>query len=246
MDRNDIWKQIDRILHSGRFADKDQLKKLLEILFNNMETQATLKPDRVIRELWPEEIKTKQSSDVATEMNRLRREMKAYYETEGLIDPILISFPNRTAPSPNGAREKRWIVAETRSFAETPPTSPTPRVASIPPVTPPPADIPVQRQSSATRAKYRKGFIVLAVIVVGLAAYISIRTMTADDRPQSGRIDNSELVIMNAEGKELWRKTFPGGFWSEYYQDGLATHLVLPGWFGDASLVRRSGRGWPH
>ena len=47
-------------------------------------------------------------------------------------------------------------------------------------------------------------------------------------------------MIVNAEGKEsLWRKTFPGGFWNDYYQDGLAKHLYFQDgvqthlWFGD-------------
>lgn len=103
MERSEVSEQITRILRSESFADKDQLKKLLEVLFSNMETQATLKTDRVIRELWPDEIKTKQSADVATEMNRLRRAVKSYYETEGLADPILIGFPNRSTPTSDGA-----------------------------------------------------------------------------------------------------------------------------------------------
>jgi hypothetical protein len=173
-------------------------------------------------------------------MNRLRRAIKSYYETEGLTDPILISFPNRSAPAPDGARERRWIIAETRSVAETHPTNPTPHFASISPNTPPRPDIPVQQPPPALPVKYRTGMIVFAAIVVlGVAAYIATRTLAADYRPQSGRIENSELVIMNAEGKDLWRKAFPGGFWNEYYREGLATHLYSQDglethlWFGD-------------
>jgi hypothetical protein len=118
MDRATISDQIDRILHSRSFASKSQLRKLLEVLFQNMESQSTLKPDRVIRELWPNEIKTKGSADVATEMNRLRHALESYYHTEGNTDPITICLPNRTAPTPDGTQEKRWIVAKPRE-AET-------------------------------------------------------------------------------------------------------------------------------
>jgi hypothetical protein len=58
MDRASISDQIDRILRSQSFASKSQLRKLLEVLFENMDSQSTLKPDRVIRELWPNETKT--------------------------------------------------------------------------------------------------------------------------------------------------------------------------------------------
>jgi len=77
MDRSAIGDQIERILLSRSFAHKSQLKKLLEVLFQNMDSQATLKPDRVIRELWPDEIRTKRSADVATEMNRLRHALES-------------------------------------------------------------------------------------------------------------------------------------------------------------------------
>ena len=73
MDLDAIRRQIDRILRSEIFADKDQLKTLLECLFQNMDSQLTLKPDRVIKELWPEDGATKDSADVATEIARLRK-----------------------------------------------------------------------------------------------------------------------------------------------------------------------------
>ena len=53
MDPTAITDQIDRILRSQSFANKSQLRKLLEVLFKNMDSQTTLKPDRVIQELWP-------------------------------------------------------------------------------------------------------------------------------------------------------------------------------------------------
>jgi len=240
MERGDIGEQIKRILQSESFADKDQLKKLLEVLFSNMDSQTILKPDRVIRELWPEEIKTKQSADVATEMNRLRKAVKTYYESEGLTDPIVISFPNRSAPAFDGNREKRWIVAEPPSTAEIHPKISTPRSVSNPLNPQIPPDVQFRRPPPALRVKHRKRLIVIAAMLVfGVAAFIAARTLMSDDRPQSGRIENSELVIINAEGKELWRKSFPNGFWGDYYQnglekllysqDGLESHI----WIGD-------------
>ena len=83
MDRAAISDQVDRILRSQSFASKSQLRKLLEVLFQNIDTQTALKPDRVIRELWPNETKTKGSADVATEMNRLRHALESYYDGEG-------------------------------------------------------------------------------------------------------------------------------------------------------------------
>ena len=98
MDRNDIWEQIGRILQSESFTGKDQLKKLLEVLFNNMDSQTTLKPDRVIKELWPEETKTKRSADVATEINRLRRALRVLLRNGRPTEPIRIAFPIALRP----------------------------------------------------------------------------------------------------------------------------------------------------
>ena len=112
MDANAIREQIDRILRSQSFVNKGQLCKLLQILHQNMDPQITLKPDQVIQELWPTETRTKRSADVATEMNRLRRALKTYYESEGASDPIVIVLPNRAVNPGNGARAQQWIVAE--------------------------------------------------------------------------------------------------------------------------------------
>ena len=51
MDPKAIRDQIDRVLHSQSFASKGQLRKLLEILLKNIDSQTTLKPDEVIKEL---------------------------------------------------------------------------------------------------------------------------------------------------------------------------------------------------
>ena len=114
MDPTAIRDQIERILSSQSFASKGQLRKLLEVLFQNMYSQTNLTPDVVIKELWPAETRTKRSADVATEMNRLRHALESYYSGEGQTDPISISLPNRSVPAPDGTHETRWIVAKPR------------------------------------------------------------------------------------------------------------------------------------
>jgi hypothetical protein len=213
MDRATISDQIDRILHSRSFASKSQLRKLLEVLFQNMESQSTLKPDRVIRELWPNEIKTKGSADVATEMNRLRHALESYYHTEGNTDPIMICLPNRAAPAPDGTQEKRWIVAKPRG-AETAESR-----------LPNGDQRPVSRLSAHWPLR-----LAVAIVAIGIVSFVSIRMLTADDRPQLGRLDASTLTIMNAEGKELWSKTFAEGLTTDwYFAKGLGARL----WIGD-------------
>jgi len=206
MDCAAIGDQIDRILHSPSFAGKSQLAKLLEILFHHMDSQITLKPDRVIKELWPEEIRTKRSADVATEMNRLRKALEIYYSGEGATDPIIICLPNRSEYTPDGLREKRWIVAEPRDAANKPTAAP------------------------ATLRKRSKMIVAIAAVAaICVAAFILVRMFRGDGRPESGRLDGSTLTITNAKGEELWRKSFADGFWPDYYVHGLAQRM----WFGD-------------
>ncbi len=200
-----ISDQIERILRSQSFASKSQLRKLLDILFQNMDSQTNLTPDRVIKELWPDEMRTKRSADVATEMNRLRHALESYYNGEGKTDPITIILPNRAAPATDGTHEKRWIVAKPRGGIED--HLPGPQVNP------------------------KRGLkIIAAIAAIGIVGYVSIRMLTRHDQPRSGRLDGSTLVIMNAEGKELWRKAFPEGFSADWwYGMDLATHI----WFGD-------------
>ena len=114
-----MTKSIESAQHPA-FAGKSQLAKLLEILFDQIDAQTTLKPDRVIKELWPEEIKTEAVADVATEVNRLRKALECYYAGEGATDPIVISLPNRTVTTQDGLRERRWIAAEPHTVIEKP------------------------------------------------------------------------------------------------------------------------------
>jgi hypothetical protein len=214
MDSTAIGDQIDRILRSRTFASKSQLRRLLELLVNNLDSQTSLTPDFVIKGLWPDEIKTKRAADVATEMNRLRHALESYFEGEGKADPVTILLPNRTVPGPDGLPEKRWIVAKSRDAAEAP--------AGKHPATP----------LVATRFNAVKivGAVVGLGASLGILAYLSIRMLAVPDQPKLGRLDGSALVIMNAEGKELWRKTFPHGFGTEsHYAQGLASRI----WFAD-------------
>ena len=110
MDSSATSGQIDRILRSRSFANKGQLRKLLEVLYKNMDSPTALSPDLVIKELWPAETRTKRSADVATEMNRLRHALEAYYQTEGKGDPIIIVLPNRSV-AVDGSPEKLSLQA---------------------------------------------------------------------------------------------------------------------------------------
>jgi hypothetical protein len=211
MDPSAISEQIDRILRSRSFASKSQLRKLLQVLHENMDSQITLKPDQVIKELWPTEIRTKRSADVAAEMNRLRHALKSYYEGEGASDPIMISLPNRAVGAADGARERPWIVAKPRAGAEDGAAE----------------DHPPRSQGNPRRRMRIASFIAVVGVALAIVGYFSIRMFTVHDQPKFGRLDGSTLRIMDAEGKELWSKVFPVGFWTNWY------YPQHPVWIGD-------------
>jgi hypothetical protein len=204
MDRAAVREQTDRILQSRTFTGKTQLAKLLEVLFDNMDSQSTLKPDRVIRELWPDELKTKRSADVATEMNRLRKALESYYSGEGAADPVIITLPNRSVAAGNGAKEKRWIAAVPRDSEQT--------------------ELP-----SAGISRIRLLLAAIAIVVVGVITFYVIRKLSGADPPQSARVEESSLVVMNGRGQELWRKSFADGLQPKYYNQGSAARV----WIGD-------------
>ena len=219
MDSTAIRGQIDRILNSQSFASKNQLRRLLEVLSNHFDSQATLKPDRVIRELWPVETRTKRSADLATEMNRLRHALETYYDAEGKNDPVIIILPSRSGAAGRGRTEKRWIVAVPRGNAE---EQASEERAS--------ADQPRLPQVGSRRGLKMAGLVATLCAVLGVVAYIFIQALTLHGQPTFGRLDGSMLVVMNAEGKELWSRKFPEGFGPEsYYAEGLASRL----WFAD-------------
>ncbi|HEV2194058.1 MAG TPA: hypothetical protein VGR55_00615 [Candidatus Acidoferrum sp.] len=220
MDPTAVNEQLDRILRSETFASKEQLKRLLEILSKSMDSQPPLKPAQVIQELWPAETRTKRAADVATEINRLRHALDSYYEEEGANDQIIISLPNRSPMVTNGKHEKRWIVAELRKGKED-------RTAEKQKQEPQPAAPRSVPQANPRRA-VRVVAVLIALSALGTVGYFSIRGLIGPDQPKLGRLEGSALVIMNAEGKELWRKVFPEGFGPDWYY-ALGTHT----WFAD-------------
>jgi tetratricopeptide (TPR) repeat protein len=133
MDRSAFETQVKRILSSGTFASKAQLRRLLEILTAHCETQSTLKPDRVMQELWPGE-KDRTSADLATARNRLRKALEAYYAGEGAGDEVLIRLPKRVGEETPEHRAQGWITAETRAKPPCAPPVPEPaeKVAEVP------------------------------------------------------------------------------------------------------------------
>ncbi len=219
MDSGAINGQINRILNSKSFATKSQLRKLLEVLHKNIDSQNILNPDLVIKELWPAETRTKRAADVATEMNRLRHALELYYEEEGETDSIRIVLPNRAAPARNGTPEKRWIVARPHNGAEVGVAED--RVAE---------SRPPRVRANPLRALKTIGAIAVLGAAIGGVGYFATRVLAVHDQPKFGRLDVSTLAIFNAEGKELWKKVFPEGFGPDwYYANGVASHL----WFAD-------------
>ena len=116
MDRNTLLKQAERIANSRALEAKTQLRSLLHILAEHYDLQITLKPDRVMRELWPEEVE-RTSADLATARNRLRKALDAYYREEGSKDPVFIWLPRRGSEEAAEDRTHAWIAAEWRGEA---------------------------------------------------------------------------------------------------------------------------------
>ena len=77
---------------------------------------------------------------------------------------------------------------------------------------------------------------VAAIVAIGIMAFILIRMLAMDNRPQSGRLEGSTLVVSNTEGKELWRRSFSDGFWADYYEQGVAPRLRFGDLNGDGLL----------
>ena len=222
MDAGAIRDQVDKILNSQSFATKGQLRKLLEVLHENMDSQATLTTELVIQELWPAETKTKQARDVATEMNRLRRAVESYYSAEGENDRVIIYFPKR-APSRNGHSEARWIDAALREEAAADATSePAPQTP-----------VEAARPSAQTKTRDRpKRLALVAAMCLAILAAVAVLVFLPRPhlQPQSARLDGTVLRIMDAQGKQLWTKRFPEGFRTDWY---YKKDSGPPVWFAD-------------
>ena len=209
MDPGAIHEQIDRILHSQSFANKGQLRKLLEVLYTNMQSHAALKPDQVIKELWPAETKTKRPADVATEMNRLRHALRSYYESEGDGDPITIYLPNRGVTAGDGTRQRPWIVAKTRLDPE---------------------DEAGRSWHVDLRSWPQLVLVAALATVFAFTGHFLLSMLLPSPQPRMGRLDGTRLRIMGADGKELWSKEFAQGFGPDsYYEKDNGTRI----WFLD-------------
>lgn len=213
MDRIAVSEQVNRILRSRTFANKGQLRKLLEVLQRNLNSDAPLKPDQVIRELWPDEIRTKRSADVATEVNRLRHALDSYYDEEGANDAITIYLPNRSVSAGNGSHPTRWIAARSRESAE-----------------PDPADQTVTSAIPRSGRTLKIAIGIVIIVVTAIAGYLLLRVFSLHAQPQFGRLDGPVLRIMDANGKELWSKSFPEGLGPDWYYGPVWGKRL---WFAD-------------
>jgi Tol biopolymer transport system component len=223
MGPSSISDQIDRILHSQTFASKSQLRKLMGMLAKNMDSQSILSPELIIKELWPDEIRTKRSADVATEMNRLRHALKSSYQSEGENDPITIVLPNRAAAL-NGAHQWPWIVARPRESTLEAELDPGQQVHTIAGVTPTPLWF---------RPLFMAGGSVVIIIIVGVLGFLFRPTLPAP------RVTGSTQVTHDGRDKERLVTDSPRIYFSSYPDINPRLYQV-PATGGDAVPVDSS------
>lgn len=118
MDEIALQDQVGRIVEGETFAQKAQLKSLLQILADHYQSQTALKPARVIRELWPND-HSRESRDLAAAMYRLRNALADYYSKEGASDSILISLPRRAGEAAGEGGSRHWMTVEPREPPKT-------------------------------------------------------------------------------------------------------------------------------
>ena len=174
---------------------------------------------------------------VRVEAGRLRLRLTEYYRGPGRHDPIQLSLPKGTyVPvfSRNGIEPPLEEAPRETDCSSGVADSSSPAANGVEKLQSIPSQPSGGRESSAHPAVSHAGRLTVlkigaAVAAIGIGAFILIRMLTADNRPASGRLDGSTLIISNAQGLELWRKSFTDGFWPEYYAQGLAPRI----WFGD-------------
>jgi hypothetical protein len=150
---------------------------------------------------------------VRAEARRLRSRLIEYYNTEGKLDPVHIELPKGgyvPVFSCNGIGTPLEEAASDSSNGVADRSLPS-----------------AAARSPSRSSRFLISTILVSLAAVGIASFILIRMLTADRRPQSGRLDSSALIVTNADGKELWRKTFPDGF-SHYF-----TRDAVEVWVGD-------------
>jgi len=226
----DVEAQLNRILESCIFRNAPRHSRFLSFVVNKaLSGQGDEVKEYVIGlEVFDRKPDFDPGSDpvVRSEARRLRFRLADYYREAGKLDPIHIDLP-KGAYVPvfyrNGVEPQLEEVASDKDCSSCAAYRPFPaangakenrRIAS-------------EAVSRTSRLSVLK--IVATTAVIGVAAFIFMRMLTMDNRPQAGRLEGSTLVISNAKGQELWRKSFTDGFFPEYYQNGLAPRM----WFGD-------------
>ena len=90
--------------------------------------------------------------------------------------------------------------------------------------------------SSSALPRRRTATILVAIATIGIAVLVLVRMLAKETWPQAGRLEGSTLIISSATGQELWRKSFPDGFWADYYEQGVASRLRFADLNGDGHL----------
>lgn len=92
-----VLQQVDRIVSSDIFADSPRVKRFLEYIVDRYlnNDQAGLKGSITAREVFEKDSKfdARFDSAVRTGATRLRAKLKAYYDSAGQDDPIIVDLP---------------------------------------------------------------------------------------------------------------------------------------------------------
>jgi hypothetical protein len=97
LDRDEILRQAEKILTSPLFASSDRMSRFLRYLVTESVAGRgnRLKEYTIAQEVFqrPGTFDPRIDSTVRSEASRLRAKLRAYYDTEGAGDPVLISVP---------------------------------------------------------------------------------------------------------------------------------------------------------
>jgi hypothetical protein len=191
---------------------------------------------------------------VRVEAGRLRSRLAEYYKDSGRHDPIQIRLPKGTyAPvfHRNGVEPALVEGAPDSDCFNNVAHSSVPATYGVKENGPTPSEPRDGSGNSRAVAWPASRLLVLkivaAIAAIGIAAFILIRVLEMDRQPQAGRLEGSTFVVSNAEGRELWHKSFPDGFSREYYlkaPDSLGRGYDQPTpprmWFGDLEGIGHS------
>jgi hypothetical protein len=118
---------------------------------------------------------------------------------------------------------------EWQANREIPPSiEPTARAAASEPASLPAPQLPATRPWPL---RARRSAVFLAAVAATAILSAGIRFGLAGHRtPGAFRLEGNNLIIEDTNGKEIWRRFFPDGFWSDYYSPDPRWARV---WFGD-------------